>query len=386
MRVENANKLYKQLIKSSDITRLTILKPVISDNGFSVLLQEYINDNNNSFNLTVEGAEINEDLILIIIASLVLQKYKKIDIDFSVKYEVLEEMKYITGATIKSKGVLFESIQRPEQKNWSLNLSGGIDSITLKLLCPELIPIALLFTDLSPDQQVSEQNLKDFDITTIKTNAFEFLFARYSTGFYNLGSLMLANEKNIKYAINGKIMTDDYLRLYNKTVEQFPDIYGIKVLYPLLGFTKIGIYKLLYKLNKKTLDTINKRYHQKVKLKAAKLKHMICENMTNTKIDSISKDVQVSFDECPFYGVYLVKKGFFQDIPDELKESINDIDISFYSKYDKKYLEYLPEDFRNYFEKKLIDAGVEFYSDEDYAERDKVIAICMQFVKFEITG
>jgi len=396
-----ANEKYRNIITKPD-TRISIDKPVIDDFGFSVFIEDCIDGIHSDFNLYVKAKDkiiVTNDTVACILAGLVLKKYKKIQFRFDVGENTIKEIKSLTKAIVKADAIRSDSPRAP-RKNWALNLSGGIDSLTLHLLCPDLMLNSVDYTDPTPEEKAERKTFDKLNANsnTVITNASEFLFPHYSIGYYNLGTLLYADTKLIDLFAAGSIISDlAYSRdFYGIALSALPapqELYDIRLVYPLIGFNKVGVQKLLYKLNPSLYeDAVNNYFitdfgSQKVKFR------LLIDKIVSGKKRKIETALQaiepIEYNQqIHAYWVYFLKKlgknkikPYVKNIPNKLITEINDLTLSFFEKYDQSVLEYLPPDFADYFTACLKKAGVKFYTKKDYSERNKVIAILNKYIK-----
>ncbi|MCL2440470.1 MAG: hypothetical protein FWD14_01890 [Treponema sp.] len=252
------NKEYEKIIEKTN-TNILIGTPDIGVNGFSVKLYECIDDISSDFELYVYSKDkviLSKDAVTLIIASLILKKYKRINIAYDVGENTLKEVEYLTKAFVTAKSIREDNIRIP-RINWSLNFSGGMDSTALRYLCPELITTSTKFSnkDFLPDD-IFKDSISSLNIVT---NANEFLLANYSYGMFALSSLVHSDSLGIKYIISGKNMLDGWTGfnfLTGKTdfISESCSNYDTKVLYPIIGLNAIATQNILYKLSPETYN------------------------------------------------------------------------------------------------------------------------------------
>ena len=393
-KILNANRKYQQMRNRLD-TSVVIGEPSIDGYGFSVYLEEYIGKENKTFELFVKADEeiiITKDLTALIMASLMLDKYKYISFDFDIGRNTLEEIKAITKAREITVRSLRADNERQGRENWTVNFSSGVDSTALHLICPELIRVSIDFTGTDNSWDAAGREMfTEVNSRVVKTNAHEFLLPHYTIGYYNLASLLRADSDKIRYAVVSRIMTDSIrtmqtLEKNEPAVSDFPDeIYGVRVLYPLSGMTKIGTQSVAAKLApenyKRTIEASVFGDGQKVQSRL-----LIDECLTGESRDitlSVEASPPLKYGDNPlfdFYVFYFINRlgeakasTFVNEIPQEVVDTAKALKLDFYEKYDPRALENIPRDFAEHFLTHLIDAGIELYTDEDYAERSQIV-------------
>lgn len=80
-----------------------------------------------------------------------------------------------------------------------------------------------------------------------------------------------------------------------------------------------------------------------------------------------------------FYALYLINRlgleraaTYVKNVPQEVVNLARSLTMDFYEKYDPNALRDIPRDFADHFLNHLQDAGIQLYTDADYAERAKV--------------
>jgi len=389
----NNNEKYLN-VRSKPLTCVFVEKPVINDNGFSVTLHESIEGETADFNLQVFAAEpvqLTEDGVTSMLGALFANKYKVITFNYAVSETALEEVKLHTGAVINAPSVRQDGGSIPDRTACAIKYSGGMDSTALALLCPSLELISVKFASGNTD--ASQQGLIPVideafaglheRLTVIESNASDFLFYRYPIGFYNLGSLLCADGKGIRLSADGRIMTETFETLRSFVADNglefsLDTVCGVKTIFPLIGFTKVGSHKIVHKLNHQLYDVVSQSYAKPGKSYGL-LNRLIKEAVSGTPMPEPGE--KISHKKLgSFYVPYLIKKlgskrlsEFVNDLPDSAAGLADSLSLDFYERYDRKALNLLPSDFAAFFEERLQDTGVVFYDDNDYEERRKVL-------------
>jgi len=407
MRVKNANKKYREFIWIPG-TYCYLRNLNITPFGFSVdiygnstMREPHVLPDvpvEESFTLQVTNpvpVPLTVHQVTTIIIGLLQNKYKKINLDWG----CIPDFSHLTNAEICNRGYGPKPVIT-ERKNTVINLSGGQDSVTLAALCPELKRFSV---NLFPG---SEEDVicKKLNAIQCETNQPDFLFLHNPVAYYNMTTLLNADKYSIKYTCDARLMTDatdGFRYLMNKEVplqvnNMPPEIYGIKILYPMIGFTAIGIQKVLHRLQP---DWYSQSYSASIMLIDGQLtpkysiapqksimKNLIAECLWHGPLDPLLQDEvrewnYVTNPMVCFYGIYLLKylrnaqniDLFTKGVTQRDYNFVSNMRLDFYEKYDQNALKSLPEDFREYFTNKLNNAGVEFYTDFDYEERLKVL-------------
>jgi hypothetical protein len=391
--IMDANVKYKQMLGRLD-TSVILGEPNIDGFGFSVYLEDSIGGESSKFELFVKSEKeicVTKDLAAVTLAALILKKYKNVYFDFDVGEYALQEARLLTGAAVKTRSVRADE-PRSQRANRVLNFSGGFDSSALRLLCPELLPVSVDFTGAGGAWEAAQRELFAREQSAvITTNAGEFLFPRYSAGYFNLASLLLADSEGIGTAVNGKIMTDtvwafEFMNGIHPWAPDQPDeVYGVKVLYPLVGMTKAGTQALVSRKKPDAEAVLQASIGGERRRTLHRM--LIDEAVTGRRrsvaapesADAVAYGSNWMHD---FYALYLVNRLgrkktslYVKDIPREAVELAKSLSMNFYEKYDRRALAILSADFAEYFAGRLEACGVEFYTDADYEEKAAVVAM-----------
>jgi len=399
MFVKNANQKYRKIRQLPD-TGLIVETPDITDTGFTVVLRDLVERRNSRFELTATAespVQLARDSIAVIIAALVLDKYKFINYQFAISEAALSEAKKLTSAVITATEIT-EGASFPTRNGGALNFSGGLDSTAALLLFPDLQPMQIKYRVAAPDPTAPVPTSAGApNLLTVTTNASEFIFPHYPVGYYNLGTLMYADSANIGYVIDGRIMTDSvntfgFLDGFYPEVLQTSEAYGVKVLYPFTGLTKAGIWKIIAALSPDKLQQASEAsgFITGNPLLAAlrdTLKMLLRKAITGEliPIDAISPvdwESAKKGGSLVFYAMYIlnrlgVKEASFliDGIPEDAVQLATSLRLDFYERYDPKALKNIPDEFASSLLERFEAAGIELYDENDYAERAQVLAL-----------
>ncbi|MDR1754393.1 MAG: hypothetical protein LBR74_05740 [Eubacterium sp.] len=425
-----ANNEYKSKFLSRKVlASVKVCPPEFDNNELFIKLIETVNSPsgsrqdylNLSFRIKAEEPKmlsgfVNNDQAAYMIAALVLRKYVFIFFDFEVSRQALKRIEKITGATVTAASVtenmndfnlgdtrqalslvgdsscLGEALY---QHNFAINLSGGLDSAALFRLCPGLTPVSLEFDSPSPGELAARKMHRKLGGISVETNISDYVFPHFSNGYFNIGSILLADAYNISVAANAKLMCDgkDWWTFLKGDTQAFletieaakTNIYGVKMAYPFLGFTKAGVHKLLYRLDPGLYDELMSDWfeynrHDLNACTAARTRLLLDMVSTGKERESDWVMPMTSWNDHRLYTYYLVKKlgakkvsEYFYDVPNGIETFLKNISMDWMEKYDRETLKYLPADFRIYFEGCLERAAVEFYSEKDYEDRKNVL-------------
>jgi hypothetical protein len=388
MRVLYANQLYAQLRLKRN-TALIVKEISINPHGFEVLLHTTVDHQRESFNLFVKAdspVEITKDQAAIIVGALVLQSYKTITYQFDVGTHALGEIRMMTNALVTASEER-PDIARPHLDGWSMNFSGGVDSTALHAICPKLKLKSINFSSESPENE----RFKESSAATVTTNAADFMFPHWPSGYYNLASLLYANTDKLSLCADGKIMSDsmrifDFLDGFVPSLTDNPEgehIYGMKLIHPMAGTQSVVFkHKKQHYGNAGRASTWIAPQKSKSKLFIDEIFNKKAGGLDLQLSKQVAKSVPTSFSAMyNFYAIYFVKHlgrrkaaEYVNDLPKPLLD-LAEMELGFYTKYDPGALRNCPQDFADYFLRQLDQLGVELYSSRDYEERGKVLTM-----------
>jgi len=400
MFIRNANKEYRRIRQLPD-TSLIIETPALTESGFTVVLRDLVERRMTRFEFTATAqtpVQLTNDSIAVIIAAMVLDKYKHINYQFAISATALSEIEKLTLAAVTVPEVLAETSPAP-RSGGALNFSGGLDSTAAQLLCPGLQPVKVRRQAALSDPNITAPDGAEAPgLLTVTTNASEFVFAHYPVGYYNLAALMLADTAGIGHVVDGRIMTDDpYLfgfldGFYPKVLPLPDEVRGVKILYPFVGLTKAGIYKIIHALSPDKLQPASAAsgfITHNVPLEAMRntLKMLLRKAIAGELIPvdviaPVNWEAAKNGGSIVFYAMYILKRLgrtaaslLIDDIPEEVVQLATSLNLNFYERYDPRALKNIPEEFADYLLSRFEAAGIELYDEVDYAERAQVLGL-----------
>lgn len=419
MRIADNNRKYKELVKNKLTlgSSLNVKNPIINSNDVTIPIVETISGAEASFDFKIEwdepGIAVTLDMVAYLVARLVGKKYIKINFSFDIYQATLDNITTHTEAEITANSVLPGNVDYSARKNYSVNVSGGMDSVALAKLLNEASDFTVKFSCQNPRTDAENDYAKvNIPTTLVRSNIGEepWVVMHDQNAYFNIGSLLFSDKVGLKLAANGMRMTEiviDWDKIINPVGfdgvaeginwEQ-NSVYGVNTVYPFAGFMTMGVLKLMYKLDpdfygKIIVDDVTSRYLENImtprninRPHAAMHRYLLDSVVTGEFREGLdpSKITASSFKWANFYSWYLLKKlgadvlkKYLSDVPEFGEVLVANLSLDFMEKYDQNMLNILPDDFRTYFESKLKAAGVEFYTDRDYEERAIFIKIML---------
>ena len=365
------------------MNELVIQNPVWSDDGFTTGLTE------NSVHLGTFYVkanhplrEKNNDIIALIISSCVKTRYKRIVYPFPVSSRTYQELKAFSPQTDIAVPSIYDLNEVANRSTLqSLNVSGGLDSCAMTVLFGDRPPA---FTDFEYPEQEAERGINDiFGSYRVYTNARSFPFLKHSVGYYNIASIIRSMEENIGYTANAKTLNDSLHVLmwavynYNAPLSVITPntVNGVPMIFPMCGFTTLGTQKIVH-------DLFPRFYRQSIgaslcnapqKQQDTAMRDVIIQRKTYSFAPPPNKAILYAFMFIYYAKNLNVVNNPLPFDPAELIRKTRGLDLSFYEKYDLRILQLIPAPLREVYRYRLMSRGVQFYTDEDYQIREKVL-------------
>jgi len=334
----------------------------------------------------------SNDAIVCALSTLFRRNYSKIYINLRMSSRILKNIENSNKVEITCNGITRN--QRETRNGYSLNFSGGFDSLACIYLLPEDTKL------MSVDYDSKAINGREYEffslfneVNIVKTNVRKFF--RVSSLMNSISSLLYSNTHGIKTQFSGNVLCsgpNGFMKM-DKEVAKVRAPNGIEHIQLTYGLTQVAttIIACHYapEYISKSLDSCadvgSEKYYRKqllVRLASQKLGK-------NIKIDSDKPqekilswgDINVGVD---FIGIYFLKKfgidfinaTHMVNIPNEIIEITNTLSLSFYERYNTNRLYEIPKDIRGYFLSRLSDAGIIPYTEKDWKEF-RIIANCL---------
>ena len=360
-----------------------------------------------SFEWEADGVALTNDFVVIHVGYEVGSMYKAIDLDFAISEKTLNQLKEITEAEITAPEVISLPVtiengssyaaalnsmtESSTRSKWAMSFSGGMDSTALRVMCPELVATTALFTDPSAVEQVEHDVCEKLGTNFVTGTAREHIGRQTLGGAIVLGMMPFVEKEQIGLIATGKLHTDNvqYLlrirdgqRVWREAKEL---AFGVKQTDVMMGFTKAGVYDVLNRLDKETYEIIVPAYFKADDLEANNNIGRYLFDAATTGVERIvdmSLEHKLSWHINIYFGHYALKKlgrtvlqKYMSDIPEGAEAQTEGMSLDFMLKYDQEMLNALPEDFKQYFVSKLEAAGVQFFTEADYAERQALLEL-----------
>lgn len=333
----------------------------------------------------------SNDAIAVALSAMCRVIYKEIYIDLEINNKVIEEMKKFNKSEISCKRII-QTIPNSVGEDYSLNFSGGFDSLAAMYLLPD---VRLVSVDFQETQHQRERDFFSlFDTNIVSTNARKYGFPAYY-GFCGIGSILWADYLGIKAQFSGNILEEGPYNLREgeqaRSKIGFSTAYGIKHYNLTTGFTEVGTTTIVCHyapdyVNKSLISLANprteKRYRKQllVQIVSKKLNKEIEIDKTLPPKNPYKWGEYFATD---FLGIYILKKlgadvinKYLKSIPNEIFDLSNQLTLSFYEKFNTNYLYYLPVDIRGTFLSRMADAGIMPYNERDWKEL-RIVADCL---------
>ena len=332
------------------------------------------------------------DAIAAAVSTMIRLLYKKVYIDLDISSRVLEIMKKFNRAEITCKTVM-EDKPATVRNGYSLNFSGGFDSLAAMYLVPDA---KLVSVDFVGRYGREREFFSLFDTNIVSTNARNYGFVGYY-GFCGVGSILYADALGIKIQYSGNILEEgpQWLReggIKPRTTIGVSTSYDIRHINLTTGLTEVGttIIACHYApehISKSLFSLANQRSE---KIYRKKMLVQIASEILNKKIEIDGEILPPrilsewnNYFATDFLSIYFLKKlgrdairQYLINIPDEIAALTDKLSLSFYEKFNTNYLEQIPIDIRGTFLARMSQAGIMPYNEIDWKEF-RIVADCL---------
>ncbi|MDO5849433.1 MAG: hypothetical protein Q4P18_07850 [Methanobrevibacter sp.] len=335
----------------------------------------------------------SNDSIAYSIATLAGEKYDKMIIeDLTVSPSVKKNIEEYASATVTVE--IGEEAPKKEKENFTLNFSGGFDSLATYTLMPE--NTELVYLEFGGDFEREVKFFKRFNPYRVKTNLVTEGFNRNTEEFMGIGTLLYSDYLNTGYTVFGTIMKPNYM-FYVKNPNSDENLYeapfnyhGIKTVKYAQALTEIGTAMVVshhfpelvedsfeslapvgsekYFRKGLILDTVNKKFNRNLNI-SPDFSHVKYKMKWGRSLNA------------DFISLYLIKNGcldylnkLYLHIPKEAIEFVDDLDLNLYERVNTTFMEktFPSKDALSKYLTKLNEAGVIPFTEKDYDEFRKV--------------
>lgn len=340
----------------------------------------------------------SSDMIALSLTALLGQKYDEVYFDLPISRTMVGKIETLTQSKIKAPVVaLPESSFAPT--NYVLNFSGGFDSLAALALMPTDVKLTSL--DFGGAFKREADFFRNFDTTVISTNFRKEGFAENQWTFMGVAPILLRDYfQAYSYSFGSILEGSPWNLRQDKFESKAQPIFaaaGLKMFNPLLGLTEIGAIRLLVhyspELAKDSLKSLAAPGSEKFNRKSLLLEGVkqLQDGSKSVDLGSLTFSARQKFgDSLPadFRSLYLIKR-FGIDFAELLVSEIPQVAIEFVKNLSLNFFERLNPTFTqawNYEDKrrvysKCLEAGIDLYTERDFAEYRSSIAFLSQWHK-----
>lgn len=373
----------------------------ISKNPGKITLNLIIKENDNiikneelffKFNIPFKPSD---DVLAIVLSTICgSNMYDDIHLDLNITSSVYKSIKSFTKSNVFSNEILEDKESKIEKENFLLNFSGGIDSLALLSLLPKnytkLVSINWGGTFREYDF------FKKFDTYIVETNLLD-LGIKYNWSALGMASIFYSEYLKGKYVTFGNVLeasaftfspkiSDNYLQ----TPKLVPFRYINDISYPYftVGLTEVGTLLVASyyfpELIGESLESIcpptwEKRGRKELLLEIVNKKFVrnIKHDKSNPPWNKFKFGEVLSED---FLCLYIIKQlgvekasQILMNIPKEAEIFAEKYSLDFYERFNTNFLLTIPKEYRGETIKRLINADVIPYNQNDYNELQHVV-------------
>lgn len=356
------------------------------------------------FLLPSQSNRVRNDLLAYALSTLTGDKFDYLEMDLPITENAVKNLSAYTKAKIKAPIDKTTEVFKFGE-NAILNFSGGFDSLAA-LCCMPQGKTKLVSTDFQGWFARETHFFSDFDTNIVTTN-----FRKASSGdAYNLAGnswtfmgcvdFLLAETLEADSICFGSIMEASKSNFARWDVlpaqyDVMPFCFaGLKEVKYMRGLTEVGTAILMSKYMPEyindSLKSLASDGSEKRKRKETLISIILDKmNIRNVKIEQTECRQKTPFGKefaVDFLCLYIIKnKGIEEagqmvtDIPEEIVRCVDKMHLTFYEKYDTRFLNDIPSGYRETYLEKLRNAGIELYMENDWEELKQVIFLLEKY-------
>lgn len=329
------------------------------------------------------------DLIALTASTLLGEKFDRISFDLPITGRTRENISEICSAEVVAPTL---QMPRSARANSSvcLNFSGGFDSLAAKELL-DWAEVNLVSLDFGGKFEREANFFKQFDTTIISTNFRSQGLAGNSWTFMGAGALLLRDHFEASCNSFGSIIEASpwtmRAKRYGHDAAPVFRSAGFTQANPVAGLTEAGTALIAWNaypdLAEDSLNSLAARDSEKYHRKALLLDIVSEGQFSSEGAGPSGGQPGVNFGTSyvsDFLSLYILKKrgeeaasNYIANIPSEVSDFVGTRPMLFFEKFSPLFYEKLPRGTRQKIYSRLLDFGIEPYSENDWADfRDTV--------------
>lgn len=333
-----------------------------------------------------EAIKIHPDQIAVALSTFCVRRFSLIDFAFPVSERTGAAIANYTGSQVTSEAGT--EWVRKSRRAVALNFSGGFDSLAAKQLLPA--GAQLVSMDFGGRFARERSFFEQFSPLIVSTNLVDLGLHRGQWAFMGIGAILAADELAIDQNVFGSILeagVDNFreapLLANGGTFPSF-SLSGFTNKPYASGLTEIGTLLVIGhyapELIRESLDSCANDNEEK------RYRKQILAQIVENRLGSSFNLRYIQDPEAPFFSFgsnfaldflsfYIAKhsgigslKLLLKSIPDEIEVLSKKLSLSFYEKFNSKFLQPFDEVEKNFLKGRLCEADVGFYNDKDWDE------------------
>ena len=345
----------------------------------------------------------SDDILAIVLSTICgSNMYENIYLDLNITKSIHKNIESFTKSNVLSKGILENKETKIEKENYLLNFSGGIDSLALLSLLPKNYT---KLVSINWGGSFREYDFfKKFDTYIVETNLLD-LGIKYNWSALGMASIFYSEYLKGEYVAFGNVLEASSFTFspkipekYLKTPKAPPFCYINDISYPYftVGLTEVGTLLVAThyfpELIGESLESIcpptwEKRGRKELLLEIAnkKFARNVEHDKSNPPWNRFKFGEVLSED---FLCLYIIKQlgiekagQILMNIPEEAEIFSKKYSLDFYERFNTNFLLTIPKEYRGEMVKRLINADVIPYNQNDYNELQHVVNFLSKYHK-----
>lgn len=354
---------------------------------------DFLNINDKLFFEFSEKILVDDNQIAVALATLCGRVYDSVFMDLDINFNVYNKIREYLEADFKTKSVLQDEVEFSYSEKLLLAFSGGFDSLTsYELLKRAKCEFDIVSLDFGGTFSREEEFFKRFSPHVVKTNFVDLKLNKNSSSFMYIPIIFYSKHLNAGYGMLADIFETEY-NLFNKNDDLPLSFLGITNMPLVLGFTQVGLAKILVKTRPELIDlslkSLARPRHEKRYRKQLMVKILSEKLNKNVFYEPVENPYKVEWGKRPsndFLCLYFIKNAgienaskIMDNIPEEAISLANSLSLDFYEKYNKDYAVKTSNKSINSITCKLCELGISSYDEKDLEEYNQVMKFLSEY-------
>lgn len=361
---------------------------------------DYQDDNNShfiEFELSIP-IFVREDLIAISLATLCGTKYDTISMELTVSSITKDYIEKFTKAELIINTNDYSMIVSKTKNKHTLNFSGGFDSLASLAFLPK--DSTLVSMNFGGHFQREMSMINKFNSHIVTTNILDTDFRKNSWLFMMISSILYKDYLDTSYNISGGVIGAGFLKnsrfINNYNTPTLISAANMKSIPYTLSLSEIAAIKIAAHNYPDLMDmsltslanpTEEKRFRKQllleIEIERSNLDISITNSVKAPKIPHFNWGDNILLDHL---ALYVIKhRGYDQalstvnNIPEEAKKLVENLDLTFYDRYFTDVLKFIPKKFHKNYMNTLIESEIRPFEKNDWKEYAETLDFLSKF-------